>query len=37
MTEQTSILASKIYFYSKGLAILENILTLAYGSGQNNI
>ena len=35
--EQTSILASEIYFFSKGLAFLENIFTLADGSGQNII
>ena len=35
--EQTNILASEIYFFSKGLAFLDNILTLAYGSGQNII
>ena len=32
--EQTSILASEIYFFSKGLAFLDNIFTLDYRSGQ---
>ena len=35
--EQTSILASEFYFFSKVLAFLDDILTLARGSGQNII
>ena len=37
--EQISILASEFYFFSKVLAIVVDIdiLTLAYGSGQNII
>ena len=35
--EQTSNLASEFYFFSKVLAFLDDILTLACGSGQNII
>ena len=35
--EQTSNLALEFYFFSKVLAILNDILTLACGSGQNII
>ena len=35
--EQTSNLASEFYFFSKVLAFLNDILTLACGSGQNII
>ena len=35
--KQTSILSSEIYFFEKGQAFLDDILTWAVGEGQNII